>query len=90
MPVVTSAAMRLPAMQGACHSADEVRAMTPAPGRRCAAALLMSAAAAFADLPIEHTGVAELKPDNGHRLVHCRQDSARARRRQPHPRHRWG
>jgi methylamine dehydrogenase heavy chain len=35
----------------------------------CAAALLaVAAAAAFADLPIEHAGVAELKPDNGHRL----------------------
>jgi methylamine dehydrogenase heavy chain len=33
-----------------------------------AAALLFSAAAALADLPIEHPGVVELKPDNGHRL----------------------
>jgi methylamine dehydrogenase heavy chain len=33
-----------------------------------AAVLLFSAAAAFADLPIEHPGVVELKPDNGHRL----------------------
>jgi methylamine dehydrogenase heavy chain len=31
-------------------------------------ALLMSATAAFADLPVEHPGVAEIKPDNGHRL----------------------
>jgi hypothetical protein len=30
--------------------------------------LYFSAAAAFADLPIEHPGVVELKPDNGHRL----------------------
>ena len=35
----------------------------------CAAVtLLLGAAAAFADLPVEHAGVAELKPDNGHRL----------------------
>lgn len=33
-----------------------------------AAALFFSAAAAFADLPVEHPGVVELKPDNGHRL----------------------
>ena len=33
-----------------------------------AAALAWAAAAAFADLPVEHSGVAELKPDNGHRL----------------------
>jgi methylamine dehydrogenase heavy chain len=33
-----------------------------------AAVLLFSAAAAFADLPVEHPGVVELKPDNGHRL----------------------
>jgi methylamine dehydrogenase heavy chain len=31
-------------------------------------ALALAAPAAFADLPIEHAGVAELKPDNGHRL----------------------
>ena len=31
-------------------------------------ALLWAAAAAFADLPVEHAGVAQLKPDNGHRL----------------------
>ena len=30
--------------------------------------LSLAAAAAFAELPIEHAGVAELKPDNGHRL----------------------
>ena len=35
----------------------------------CAAAVLaLAATAALADLPIEHAGVAELKPDNGHRL----------------------
>jgi methylamine dehydrogenase heavy chain len=35
----------------------------------CAAAgLALAAAAAFAELPVEHAGVAELKPDNGHRL----------------------
>jgi methylamine dehydrogenase heavy chain len=34
----------------------------------CAAALFFSAATAFADLPVEHPGVVELKPDNGHRL----------------------
>src|SRR5580698_9409753 len=33
-----------------------------------ALALALAATAAFADLPIEHAGVAELKPDNGHRL----------------------
>jgi methylamine dehydrogenase heavy chain len=33
-----------------------------------AAVLGLSTAAAFADLPIEHAGVAQLKPDNGHRL----------------------
>ena len=33
-----------------------------------AAALFWAAAAAFAELPIEHAGVAQLKPDNGHRL----------------------
>jgi methylamine dehydrogenase heavy chain len=33
-----------------------------------AALLSLAAAAAFADLPIEHAGVAALKPDNGHRL----------------------
>jgi methylamine dehydrogenase heavy chain len=33
-----------------------------------AAALLFSAAAAFADLAVEHPGVVALKPDNGHRL----------------------
>jgi methylamine dehydrogenase heavy chain len=33
-----------------------------------AAGLLFSAAAAFAELPVERPGVAELKPDNGHRL----------------------
>ena len=33
-----------------------------------AAVLYFSAGAAFADLPIEHPGVVELKPDNGHRL----------------------
>ena len=35
----------------------------------CAAAVLaLAATAALADLPIEHAGVAALKPDNGHRL----------------------
>ena len=35
----------------------------------CAAAVLaLATAAAFADLPVEHAGVAELKPDNGQRL----------------------
>jgi methylamine dehydrogenase heavy chain len=35
----------------------------------CAAAgLALATAAAFADLPVEHPGVVELKPDNGHRL----------------------
>ena len=35
----------------------------------CAAAVLaLAATAALADLPIEHAGVADLKPDNGHRL----------------------
>jgi methylamine dehydrogenase heavy chain len=33
-----------------------------------AAALFFSAAAAFADLAVEHPGVVTLKPDNGHRL----------------------
>jgi methylamine dehydrogenase heavy chain len=33
-----------------------------------ATALLWSVTAASADLPIEHPGVAEIKPDNGHRL----------------------
>src|ERR1700679_2305592 len=33
-----------------------------------ALALALAPAAAFADLPIEHAGVATLKPDNGHRL----------------------
>jgi methylamine dehydrogenase heavy chain len=33
-----------------------------------AALLSLAAAAAFADLPVEHAGVAQLKPDNGHRL----------------------
>jgi methylamine dehydrogenase heavy chain len=33
-----------------------------------AAALFFSATAAFADLAVEHPGVVELKPDNGHRL----------------------
>jgi len=33
-----------------------------------AAALFLSSAACFADLPVEHPGVVELKPDNGHRL----------------------
>jgi methylamine dehydrogenase heavy chain len=33
-----------------------------------AAFLSLAAATAFADLPVEHAGVAELKPDNGHRL----------------------
>jgi methylamine dehydrogenase heavy chain len=33
-----------------------------------AALLGLAAAAAFADLPVEHAGVAQLKPDNGHRL----------------------
>ncbi|HVW69117.1 MAG TPA: amine dehydrogenase large subunit [Steroidobacteraceae bacterium] len=33
-----------------------------------AAVLALVARAAWADLPIEHTGVAQLKPDNGHRL----------------------
>jgi methylamine dehydrogenase heavy chain len=33
-----------------------------------AAGLLFSAAAAFADLAVEHPGVVALKPDNGHRL----------------------
>src|SRR5580692_10129275 len=28
----------------------------------------LAATAAFADLPVEHAGVAQLKPDNGHRL----------------------
>lgn len=32
------------------------------------AAVVASAPAAFADLPVEHAGVAQLKPDNGHRL----------------------
>ncbi len=32
------------------------------------AVLGLSAAAAFAELPIEHAGVAPLRPDNGHRL----------------------
>ncbi len=33
-----------------------------------AAVLALGAGTAWADLPIEHAGVAELKPDNGHRL----------------------
>jgi methylamine dehydrogenase heavy chain len=33
-----------------------------------ATALLFSATAAFADLPEEHPGVVQIKPDNGHRL----------------------
>src|ERR1700722_4518444 len=33
-----------------------------------AAVMALAASAAFADLPIEHAGVAALKPDNGHRL----------------------
>jgi methylamine dehydrogenase heavy chain len=33
-----------------------------------AAAALFSAATALADLPVEHPGVVELKPDDGHRL----------------------
>src|ERR1700732_4400720 len=33
-----------------------------------AALLSLATAAAFADLPVEHAGVAQLKPDNGHRL----------------------
>jgi methylamine dehydrogenase heavy chain len=33
-----------------------------------ATALFFSAATAFADLAVEHPGVVELKPDNGHRL----------------------
>ena len=33
-----------------------------------AALLSLAAAAAFAELPVEHVGVAQLKPDNGHRL----------------------
>src|SRR5580692_9717873 len=39
-----------------------------AAGAAAVMALALSAAAAFADLPIEHAGVAQLKPDNGHRL----------------------
>jgi methylamine dehydrogenase heavy chain len=33
-----------------------------------AAALFFSATAVFADLPVEHPGVVQIKPDNGHRL----------------------
>ena len=33
-----------------------------------ATALFFSAASAFADLPVEHPGVVQIKPDNGHRL----------------------
>jgi methylamine dehydrogenase heavy chain len=40
----------------------------PFKGVWAAALLSLGAAAAFAELPIEHAGVAELEPDNGHRL----------------------
>jgi methylamine dehydrogenase heavy chain len=39
-----------------------------AAGAAAVMALALVASAAFADLPIEHAGVAALKPDNGHRL----------------------
>jgi methylamine dehydrogenase heavy chain len=38
------------------------------PGALLAFVLALAATAAFADLPLEHAGVAQLKPDNGHRL----------------------
>src|ERR1700678_477384 len=38
------------------------------PGALLAFVLALAATAAFAALPLEHAGVAQLKPDNGHRL----------------------